>query len=397
MASRGFRAGLALASSGALALGLGSCNRADHPPPPGIAAAPTASVPDGGIVIDGTLAKDPLNCGGQNIPAIINPPLLYFVFDDSGSMSELIDDVGGTTKYAAALGAVGSVLQSIGHRVRYGAVLYPADGGSSSCAPGREVFAPTLGDALSTVPAGGRGPILRKFLNRLSAFPPGGSTPTAATLAAILPRAAALGDDISIVLLTDGAPNCNTKAACTSATCIPDIEHLGFEDGVCGVQMSCCDPKLLGAGAGANCIDEDATEAAVAALHEAGIDTYVVGMPGSEIYGNLLDRLAQAGGTARPTEPLYYAVSAAKALGDALFEIGTGLAIKCEIELETPPVDADLVNLSFDGKVVLLDPENGWDWSSEAALSVRGESCTLLRSGAVREVQVVYGCRTVVR
>src|SRR6187549_2444081 len=99
MPSRAFRAGLALAASGAVALGLGSCSREDHPPPPGIVAVPTGRAPDGGIVIDGTASTDPLNCGGQNIPAITNPPLLYFVFDDSGSMSELIDDTSGTTKY----------------------------------------------------------------------------------------------------------------------------------------------------------------------------------------------------------------------------------------------------------------------------------------------------------
>jgi hypothetical protein len=352
---------------------------------------------DGGIVIDGKPSDDPLGCGGQTIPAITDPPLLYFVLDRSGSMSGFLDGTS-TTKYSAAIGAVGSVLQRIGHRVRYGAVVYPAlEGGDNSCIPGREVFAPTFGDALATVPDGGRGPILRKFISRLAAFPPGGSTPTSATLAAVLPNSAALGEKISIVLLTDGAPNCNAEASCTSATCIPDIEHAPIDDKVCGVQLSCCDPKLLGADAGANCVDADASEAAVAALHESGIDTYVVGMPGSEVYANLLGRLARAGGTARPTEPAYYAVSAADALTTALFEIGTGLAINCDIQLETPPADRDLVNLSFDGEVVALDAENGWDWTAEAALSIRGAACDLLRSGAVREVQVVYGCRTIVR
>jgi hypothetical protein len=56
-----------------------------------------------------------------------------------------------------------------------------------------------------------------------------------------------------------------------------------------------------------------------------------------------------------------------------------------------------LVNLYFDGELVAQGAEDGWDWTSEAALSVRGEACTSLRSGAVREVQIVYGCRTVVR
>jgi hypothetical protein len=235
------------------------------------------------------------------------------------------------------------------------------------------------------------------LLGRLSAFPPAGSTPTAATLTAILADADRLGERTSVVLVTDGAPNCDVDLSCPSGACIPDIERATVEGLVCGVEFSCCDPKVVGAGAGGNCIDADATEAAVAALREAGIDTYVIGMPGSEAYGSLLDRLAAAGGTARASAPTYYAVSAVTELNEALLEIGTGLSIQCEIELAAPPEDRDLVNLYFDGKLLELDPENGWDWTAEAALSARGEACAALRSGDIREVQIVYGCRTVVR
>lgn len=395
MAYRGFRAGFA---SGVLGLcALGACQKEDHPPQPPLAARPPPKATlDGGIVVDGKPMDGVPTCGGQTIPAVVDLPLIYFVLDRSGSMGDPID-ASGVTKYAAAQGAVGAVLQSVGHRVRYGAVLYPASDNDASCSAGWQVFAPTLGDALSTVPAGGRGPILRKFLTRLSAFAPGGATPTAATLAAILPTVPDLGGRTSLVLVTDGAPNCDVALSCPSAACIPDIEGSSFQGERCGPGHSCCDPTVIGAGAGGNCIDSDATEAAVTALRAAGIDTYVIGMPGSEAYASLLERLALAGGTARAEAPAYYAVSAASSLTAALLEIGTGLTIQCEIALEAPPDDPALVNLYFDKALVAQDPENGWDWTSETAVSVRGDACETLRSGAIREVDIVYGCETVVR
>lgn len=394
MVSRGFGAGLAAVS--AIVLALGSCSRLDHPPRPASQEPPPSSLPEGGVRLDGSPSDGPPTCGGESIPALTNPPILYFVLDRSGSMGEAIEGTS-LTKYAAAQTAVGEVLESIGHRVRYGAVVYPATAEDSSCQAGRQVFPPTLGDAPSSVPAGARGPVLRAFLNRIGAFQPGGATPTAATLESVLPSIAGAADRIAVVLVTDGAPNCNGDLGCPSSTCIPDIEGANFLGWPCGTAQSCCDPAVLGPGAGGNCIDGEATLAAVQRLAEAGIDTYVVGMPGSEAYANLLDRLAEAGGRARPTLPAYYAVSDAAALGDALLEIGTGLAIQCEIELESTPPDPELVNLYFDGEVVALDPENGWDFGSPSALSVRGEACEMLRSGSIREVQIVYGCRTVVR
>jgi hypothetical protein len=390
----GFGAGLA--AVGVIALVLGSCNRVDHPPPPA-AQKPPRSVPEAGIVVlDAALGDGPPTCGGQTLAAVTNPPLLYFVLDRSGSMGQPIDD-GNTSKYSAAQTAVGEVLDSIGHRVRYGAVVYPASDEDGSCQPGRQVFPPTLGDPPSPGSGAGRGTVLRAFMNRIAAFQPGGATPTAATLESVLPNLSGAAERMAVVLVTDGAPNCDADLACPSSSCIPDIEGGSFQGLPCGPARSCCDPALLGPGAGGNCIDGEATVAAVLGLAEAGIDTYVVGMPGSEAYSSLLERLAVAGGQARARPPAYYAVSDASALTQALFEIGTGLAIQCEIQLESTPPDPELVNLYFDDELVGFDPENGWDFSSASALSVRGNACETLRSGSVREVQIAYGCRTVVR
>jgi hypothetical protein len=160
--------------------------------------------------------------------------------------------------------------------------------------------------------------------------------------------------------------------------------------------VSCCNASLF-AGAGANCIDADATEAEVLALAQAGVQTFVVGMPGSEAYTSLLDRLALAGGTARSGTPRYFAVSDAAALSDALLQIGTGIPIPCDVTLASVPDNPDLVNLYFDGELIPRDAADGWDYSSESALSLAGTACSTVRSGAVREVEIVYGCQTIVR
>ena len=132
----------------------------------------------------------------------------------------------------------------------------------------------------------------------------------------------------------------------------------------------------------------------VPTVAELGVPTYVIGMPGAEAYGAVLDRLAETGGTARFGTPSYYDAADTGALTEALYAIGTGVAISCSIELESVPDDPGLVNLYFDGRVVLSDPEEGWTWTGERSLEVRGAACEELKSGAVYEAEVVFGCET---
>jgi hypothetical protein len=60
----------------------------------------------------------------------------------------------------------------------------------------------------------------------------------------------------------------------------------------------------------------------------------VIGMPGSGLYASVLDRLALAGNTARPTPPLYYPTSSSTELTDTLREIGVKVAVSCTITLD---------------------------------------------------------------
>ena len=114
-----------------------ACVGRDHPPSPvaDTGAAGKASLPDGGIFIDGSISEGPPTCGGKTLQAILHPPLLYFVIDRSGSMGDVFDE-SGVKKYPAALTAIGTLLDAVGGRVRYGAAIYPATDIDSSCEPG---------------------------------------------------------------------------------------------------------------------------------------------------------------------------------------------------------------------------------------------------------------------
>jgi len=353
---------------------------------------------DGGIVLPPGDPNNtgPPNCGGQTLQAVVDKPLLYFVIDRSGSMSAVMPD-SRLTRYEAAVEAVGEVLASVGHRVRYGATVYPSGSSAGNCGAGQQVFAATDGDPLEDVGADGEGPVLKLLLNRLKLQSLGGATPTAATLQSVGRRVGGLAKSVSVVLVTDGAPNCNARASCGSELCIPDLEGVEISEGVCGVDFSCCDEELFGIGAGSNCVDEDGSAEAVGTLADAGIRTFVVGLPGSKTFGSVLNRLAEAGGTPRAGSTAYFAAEDSESLADALHEIGAGVTIPCEVELTKVPDDLTRLNLYFDQDVVPQDPDNGWTWSGTSALTLVGAACDTLKSGAVSELQIVYGCETILR
>lgn len=367
----------------------------DHAPYASDTPTPGGTNNDAGIELPpGDGSSGPPNCGGQTLPTVVNRPTLYFVIDRSGSMSSPMPN-STLTRYEAAVQAVGDALLAVGQRVRYAAAIYPANVDDAGCDPGEEIFVPQDGDAPKA--DGSPGLVLATLLSRLKLQTPNGSTPTAATLKALNRKLLALGDQASLVLVTDGAPNCNEQASCSSEQCIPDLERDDAGNGTCGKDFSCCDPNLFGAIARENCIDSDGTEAAVAALAKLGIGTYVVGLPGSETYAAVLDRLAQAGGHPNSGATAYYAATDTSELSAALYAIGTGVTIACDIALQQVPDDLNHLNVYFDDQVVPYDPVNGWTWAGSDHVSLVGDACATLQSGTVGKLQFVYGCQTIVR
>jgi hypothetical protein len=349
---------------------------------------------DAGLLLDDA-GVDPALCGSERIPAISDPPNLYFIIDRSGSM---LDMPPGSpyTKYENARIALGEMLRVVGHRVRYGAAVYPslADDG---CTAGQPLFPISTGDPPRYAAKGENGPVLGALLTTIGNAPPsmlrGGGTPTAASLRALEPMIAALpGKKTYVVLMTDGAPNCNLDLRCGVDDCIPNIEHLTAPGLVCDSTFNCCAPKVFAG----DCIDRLDSVAAVEEYEAAGIDTFVVGMPGSEAYASLLGQLATAGHTARNGPTPYYATSDTAELSEALRSIGARVAITCDLPLAQAPENPELVNVYFDDQVVPQNSE-GWRYASDSAIEFRGAACAELEAGQVLDVQVLSGCPTVVR
>ena len=328
--------------------------------------------PDGGV------------CGCSDLAPLSDPPNLYYVLDRSGSMET-------NGKWNTIRTVVANVMSSIGPRGLFAATVFPASNAGSSdsaaCASGNEVFPLTVGDS----PPGTKGPHYQAFLDALELEPVGG-TPTAATLASLIHPLESLSGKTFVILATDGAPNCSDDFSCDTSQCTLNIES---DDGCSTAGPSCCIPPN---GIGSNCIDAQATTDAITALKNAGVLTYVIGIPGSEAYASALDEFAVAGGTARGSEPQYYAVSTADqtAIQKTLSTVAAKIVGSCTITLSATPPDPSLVNVYFDEALVPQDPANGWVINGPT-VTLEGTSCQSVLDGDVLDVRVIAGCPTVLR
>jgi hypothetical protein len=351
---------------------------------------------DAGLMLGDTTEIPSGPCGEQSIPAITNPPNISFIIDHSASMGDELAD-SGLSKYENARVALSHVLKAVGHRINYGATVFPGLADVTGCEAGDELMKVAPGDPPSYALAGTSGPRLKDLLKRLSIASVDGGTPAAPTLSKSLTALQALEGETYVVLITDGAPNCNADLFCTAQGCIPNIEGLSAGGLDCRTGVNCCEPTGQFPDANLSCIDAQATLDAVQALSDAGISTFVVGMPGSEPYERLLSSMAEIGGTARAGDLKYYSVSDIAALEESLKAIAASISISCDLPLDYEPPDPDFVNVYFDGVLVEYDPEAGWEWTKDGHVAIRGASCDELSAGDVLEVQILAGCKTVVK
>jgi hypothetical protein len=324
--------------------------------------------PDGGV------------CACADEPLAIDPPTLYFVLDRSGSMNDL-------NKWNTVRSVLESVAVQLGGRAAFGAAVFP-DPATDGCVVGRQVYAPTPGDAVNGFP----GPADRTLFYVLGHIDANGGTPTAGTLQALLPTLQGNHGKTYVILATDGGPNCNAKASCSASMCTWNIES---DYGCTPTGTDCCSPTAMPNSPQLACLDAQPTIDAVSAIAAAGIPVYVVGVPGSEPYAQLLDQLATSGGTARASEPLYYAVSTAdeQALLAAMSQIAAKVTGSCTLTLNDAPPDPTLVNVFLDGSAIPQSGPNGWTLSG-TTVTILGTSCQAILDGDVLDVRVVAGCPT---
>jgi hypothetical protein len=315
-------------------------------------------------------------CGNQFYQIISDPPNVYFLFDVSGSMA---DDIGGSTKYSLVQEAAAKVVTSLGDFIKAGAAVFPLDATDASpCAVGGEIYPPTQGQAA-------------KFIEATQFVVPNGGTPTAATLTSLLPHLTSLPGKTILVLATDGGPNCNPAAMCTISECGDNIDGCVPGETCCAEGQNCCSPT--GQAGPLACVDEGPTVQAVAAVAAAGIPVYVIGVPGSSAYAEVLQAMATAGGTATPSPPGYYAITDLTTLSGTLLSIAAG-SLSCDFTVSPVPTNMLDTAVYFGDTLVPYDAfmMNGWAWSGAATLTLYGSACAELRSGQVSQVQIVSGC-----
>jgi len=332
----------------------------------GVQSGSVASSSASGFVSDGASI-----CGSEYHNALTKYPLLYFVIDRSGSMSDL---EGGVSRYEKVRLATLDLVNTLGALVRVGVTLFPSPdaGPGTECLPGEEVFSPKVNPGSA-------------FEDAIDSFPLGG-TPIASTLQAVRPKLASQPSPKVVILATDGGPNCNSQLSCDASQCMINIA------GECPPSTNCCAPPE---GLVENCLDHQATAAAIDALVAEGTNVYVIGIPGSELFGTVLDQMAVHGGVPVSGMPeYYYRVDDLDGLADVFKEIAREL-VSCTFDLADPPEDQGLTNVYFDGEVVFLDPVDGWTWVDADTVELVGAACETLKSGAVEQVQIVSGCPSV--
>lgn len=317
-------------------------------------------------------------CDCVDVPLVAEPPNIYYVLDRSGSMSH-------DNKWTNARDAVTALTKAIGSHAHFGAAIFPS--GAESCGAGNEVMSVRPGDPVGDPNA--MTPTADALFEAML-VPPQGGTPTTATLQYVLARVMPLPSKTYVVLVTDGAPNCNPAANCTADLCADNIAMVSG----CpkGGPPNCCAPPN-----GVNCIDSDASAKAVADLAAAGFPTYVIGLATSAMESDVLDQLAVAGGTANTGGGTKYFLAndvSSQGLLAILRKVAGKIAGACVQRLKAPPMDPTLVNVYVDGVVVPQDPTNGWGLQGDTVTLV-GDTCARVESGDALDVRIIAGCPTV--
>jgi hypothetical protein len=307
---------------------------------------------------------------------------LMFVLDRSGSMAFSLDGKqpdrfgnlppGVLSRWDTLRDSLFQTLTPFDNALAMGAKFYPEESAPGP-SPADEACRTDVGVGIA--PARGN---VKDIINVFDTTDPNGGTPTSEAI-----RLAAQyingtrGVARTMIVATDGAPNCNgdldnSRCTCTSVT------------GNCATAP----------GGEFNCLDDVRTITVVRDIFQTmKIPVYVIGIGSTERpeFLKVLDDMAVAGGRPRPTSPKHYNVQTSAELTSALGSISDSIA-KCTYLTPSAPTDPNAINVEINGKTIARDPShmNGWDWVDQAfgTLAFFGPACVAASSGTTTTSQV---------
>ena len=275
------------------------------------------------------------------------PPDLLIVLDRSGSMTSPIPTFppNFTPKWTIMRDALNGLAGSYEDTVRFGLLEFPTN---DDCAV-------AAGTAVRVPVDLGQAPEIASYFQSRN---PNGNTPAQLGLAVALSHYQSIPVNPAgryVLFATDGEPNCSVG-----------------------------DPAAE-------------TVAAVSALAQAGVSTYVLGFGGGFVEGTVLNDAAIAGEVPRQGgPPHYYAANNAQELAAVLDSIAGGIMVQsCSYALASAPPDPDAVTVTLNGVAVPRSNAHtsGWDYHPDAmTITFFGSYCEQIESDKVNEVSFVPGC-----
>jgi hypothetical protein len=351
------------------------------------------------------------DCGSDMVQSESVPINVLLVVDKSASMNSDPGDWG-QTKWNALHSSLSSALNQVRGVVSWGLELFPTTAGDTAiptpCSEPEDRCCEMPGDVELNVPVAPGAPNVTEILNQLNNTDPSGGTPTAVALQRaheyyVNGAGADLTGERYVLLATDGAPNCDAEADCPIDTCTLNLE--GEADSACPPPgdpnaANCCASRPEA------CLDDAGTLAQIQELSDSGIQTIVVGIPGSELYQTNLEEFATTGGFTKPDGDIgYYEVTQAGGvdeLRDTFVEITTALVRECELEITQDVPNPNEVNVAVDCVVIPRGEEAGsesrWffdDPQDPTTIIISGPICDTIQSEGVDRIDTVYGCPTI--
>jgi len=181
----------------------------------------------------------------------------------------------------------------------------------------------------------------------------------------------------TILLATDGAPNCNDTLDGMTCRC------------------TCYDPQActLCSELPSNCLDDQRTYQALEKLRSDGFLTWVIGLSdAAQVWGDILEKMAESGGT----NHFFPAENPDEVEG--IFIQLMNMVARCSYHIDRQEVtEQELLNLYVNGEIIPLDPsnQNGWNWQGESLVQFFGEICDSISQNGEANVEATYGCPTV--